>query len=777
MADTLESLEIQITSSAKGASNQITNLKDAVHKLGDALQTTVGRLGKFVEKIQELGQVENPIEINSYAGANFYKTVQNVKSAAQAATKGMQPLTKGEQEYAEQAGRAEIAANKLNQALIAQREAFNSGDMNGAMRAQEQILNAQKQIALANQYQETATPVDAETQALIQEATQIDVLVMKLQDLRRAQQEAFASGDMSSAGKLQGQILQTQAAIDKARVAAHKASGALEETAQAMDEVGDAARGAHHPIKNFLSSLKRIAYYRFIRSIIKGITQAFQEGLQKAYIFSSGIDGEGHRFAAALDSMKASSNQLKGQLGAAFAALLTALQPIIEAIINLILKVADAITQLFSAFTGSTYTKAVKTSAKLVDNMKAGGGAAKEWKNQLMGFDEINRLNEPSDGGGGSGSNPLEGYDFSDSPISEFWMKVAQKIKEFYDKIKPIIDDIKLLFSGLIDFIVGVFTGDWDRAFQGLGKILEGFGGLVQHTTELAVELFDLLADNGILSVSKLFDFLEEKTGLDLSKMQYRVVFVLNFIRFLVEEISTSIAETINHLCKAVSAALQGDWETAWNEAAEAVSFKGMEIVDTVYARAREVTDQMVLTDHAVSEHSRSSAREVAIASESMSNSMAGAGNGSAAMAEVVATNMNAVGDAMAQAAGNSISINDTGNTLSFVANVKRIAVGIARVLSGGVFGSGISGKFANGGFPTEGQLFFANEAGAEMVGSIGGRTAVANNQDIVEGIRQGVYDAVVAANGNGNSDVNVRVYLDSREIKAGQQRLARAMG
>ena len=48
----------------------------------------------------------------------------------------------------------------------------------------------------------------------------------------------------------------------------------------------------------------------------------------------------------------------------------------------------------------------------------------------------------------------------------------------------------------------------------------------------------------------------------------------------------------------------------------------------------------------------------------------------------------------------------------------------------------------AAGGFPTEGQLFIAREAGAELVGSIGNRTAVANNDQIVEGIRQGVSDA-----------------------------------
>ena len=49
---------------------------------------------------------------------------------------------------------------------------------------------------------------------------------------------------------------------------------------------------------------------------------------------------------------------------------------------------------------------------------------------------------------------------------------------------------------------------------------------------------------------------------------------------------------------------------------------------------------------------------------------------------------------------------------------------------------------FATGGFPETGQLFIAREAGAEMVGSIGRRTAVANNDQIVEGIASGVASA-----------------------------------
>lgn len=50
---------------------------------------------------------------------------------------------------------------------------------------------------------------------------------------------------------------------------------------------------------------------------------------------------------------------------------------------------------------------------------------------------------------------------------------------------------------------------------------------------------------------------------------------------------------------------------------------------------------------------------------------------------------------------------------------------------------------FADGGFPDAGQLFIAREAGAEMVGSLGGHTAVANNDQIVDGIREGVEAAM----------------------------------
>ena len=66
------------------------------------------------------------------------------------------------------------------------------------------------------------------------------------------------------------------------------------------------------------------------------------------------------------------------------------------------------------------------------------------------------------------------------------------------------------------------------------------------------------------------------------------------------------------------------------------------------------------------------------------------------------------------------------------------------------------------------------------MVGTIGGHTAVATNADIVNAVAAGVADAVSSTLGGyrgGQQVTEVRVFLDSKEIRAGQQRLARATG
>lgn len=77
----------------------------------------------------------------------------------------------------------------------------------------------------------------------------------------------------------------------------------------------------------------------------------------------------------------------------------------------------------------------------------------------------------------------------------------------------------------------------------------------------------------------------------------------------------------------------------------------------------------------------------------------------------------------------------------------------------------------AKGGQVDTGQLFVARESGPELVGTMGGKSTVANNQQIVDGIEAGVYNAVIQALavGGGSRDdggsVEIPVYIDSQEL------------
>lgn len=87
---------------------------------------------------------------------------------------------------------------------------------------------------------------------------------------------------------------------------------------------------------------------------------------------------------------------------------------------------------------------------------------------------------------------------------------------------------------------------------------------------------------------------------------------------------------------------------------------------------------------------------------------------------------------------------------------------------------------YAGGGFPGMGELFVAREAGPEMVGRIGGRTAVANNEQIVEAISEGVYAAVLAAMGSSsgsNGDQAINIYLDGKQITASVEKRQKERG
>ena len=71
----------------------------------------------------------------------------------------------------------------------------------------------------------------------------------------------------------------------------------------------------------------------------------------------------------------------------------------------------------------------------------------------------------------------------------------------------------------------------------------------------------------------------------------------------------------------------------------------------------------------------------------------------------------------------------------------------------------------AQGGVVADGQMFVANEAGPELVGNVGRKTVVMNNDQIVESVSRGVYQAVVAAMGSSRGDQVVEAKVNDKVL------------
>ena len=532
----------------------------------------------------------------------------------------------------------------------------------------------------------------------------LDNVIPKLREMN----SALSSGGSVSFNR-NTQIADT---INNVNQAASKAGRATADVARSTKEVGKAAAKANKPLSAVVKSFGRIAFYRAIRTIIKNVAAAFSEGLQYAYAFSDGIAGTGHRFAEAMDSMKSAGTQMKAQLGSAFIGLLAAVTPIVIQIINLVTKLADALSQLFAAFTGTTYLKANVVADKFADTMKKGAGSAKEWKNQLMGFDEINRLEEPSSGGGGSNTGLDPSKMFTETPIEAWAMKARESIQWVIDHLDIVKALAEAIGVALLTWKIGNFISGLSAAAGPLGKIagialyvagafltVRGAVDAIAHgvnwgnLTQMIGGTLLMAAGLGIA-----FGGVGAAVGLLVGGISMLVVGLYDWIK--TGELSTQTFWLLEAGVVAVGIALAAliGWPAAIVAAVAAAALAIYKYFDQIWGWIQHTIDGIVTA---------------------------------------------------------ILALRDFFSLKSINERAAQMEADGSMYLQG----------FASGGYPQTGELFLAQEQGPEMVGRIGNRTAVANNDQIVEAVSMGVANAVSAVLGNGGTDRPVKIFLDGREI------------
>ena len=262
----------------------------------------------------------------------------------------------------------------------------------------------------------------------------------------------------------------------------------------AAKDAGDNAKKGASGLATFWQSLKRIAFYRFIRSVIKEITSAFSEGIKNLYHWSDLINGH---FAASMDRLATSSQYLKNSLGAMVSPLIETLVPVLDVIIDKVVDVLNFFNMLVSAVSGAdTYTVAKKAAAVWDDSAnktrKAAKSAADDIKRTILGFDEINKLVKPNSSSGGSGSSsgkstPNYSAMFEEKPLTGIFKKISDITSGWPDWLKALLGvgtaglaifGIPALLRTIWNWLKKLFTLDVPNWFKWLfGPKGDGSGG------------------------------------------------------------------------------------------------------------------------------------------------------------------------------------------------------------------------------------------------------------------------------------------------------------
>lgn len=233
----------------------------------------------------------------------------------------------------------------------------------------------------------------------------------------------------------------------------------------------------------------RIAKYRALRTVIKGITDGAKEGFQNLAHYSNEAN-------AALSNLTTGSQYVSNSFAAALYPAIVSVIGIFNSLINIVVRALNILNMFFSILGGKgTYIKATKQTKDYASALGGAGGAAKALKQELMGFDEINALTPSGGGGGGGGGSGLDyGSMFEEVPV-ESWLKdmidsgdfsglgskIAQKINsalgsipwsKVYAGVEKAVGSLTSLLNGFIEDIDPNIVGETIAGVINAGALL-----------------------------------------------------------------------------------------------------------------------------------------------------------------------------------------------------------------------------------------------------------------------------------------------------------------
>lgn len=479
--------------------------------------------------------------------------------------------------------------------------------------------------------------------------------------------------------------------------------------------------------------------------------------------------------------LRANIEQAGRAIGNIFQPMLSAVLPYLIAAARLVKQLADSLASFFG-FEMPEFELASGGIASVGEELEQAAGSAKKFKAQLLGIDELNVMNEPG-GGAGSGSGLGAGFGF-ELPEYEFMSEETQsRVNDIMEGISSGIQDIKEKASEAFNTMRPFFEDDLENwkllASEFAKRVAEDFTRSKTAFEDMAESMGKAWDEHG----GDILDGLVEmKAGFwDTFWYVYNSV-VSPVTDALGERIDRLWNSHLKPLWDSVVEFLMSTGENAlhlWNKYLKPfIDWVGKEIapvvrnvlltvgqaVSTVVGFVSDILQSLLTTlDGIITFITGVFTGDWKKAWEGVVDIFVGIFNGIEALITGVVNTIITVINAMIRGVVQGVN--------TAIRALNRIDIKIPSwvpLLGGKGFDINIRELtapeiplLASGGMPSVGQMFIARESGPEMVGRIGNQSVVANNAQIVAGIKQGVYEAMTAANGGRE----YHMYLSGREV------------
>ena len=479
----VDNLSIQITASTKSAKDKVDALCASLSRLATSInaldvskfetlsasvnslsQGLSGLKGSSVKQVTKMSDALKSVSAESTA---FEPIVKGVEQVATEASKAAQ----GEDQIAE--GLKKIDATPLADVSTSMQNVSDSvGETTSRMSGFKSVLaslkiivptesldNVNKKIAnLSEKAQELKERLDyksknvdgyVDSEQMEKDQQKIQGLINEIDRLKLKKQELESHGGFKL--NLQG-FENVKNSISKANDKLkgfishlHRAKSASKDSAKSINSFKEASDRLVKSLTRVTKMLKLMVTRMALRAVIKEVGNGFK---------SLALHSE--EFDNAMSGLINASKQLGYSFAGMVSPLINALAPALVYLINLAIKAVNVFNQLFSILTGkTTWNKAKEFTGKWSDDIKAANKQAKELKKTVLGFDELNQLQEKYTSGGDTSGNIEDMFDT---------VNTEKKWQDFIDKL---INPLKKAWANVGDEVMGA----WKRAFENIKKL------------------------------------------------------------------------------------------------------------------------------------------------------------------------------------------------------------------------------------------------------------------------------------------------------------------